>query len=112
LVDADLCRCRTTNVYDEGVVRETYRWDDESLARIAASGVPWRQVSYLLHETRPRVRWHIGSVLRLAGLGQDGRWLAVTLVEESEDAYLVVTARYLDSDEQETIRKMLEGGGH
>ena len=89
---------------------ESYRFDDGTYANLGAAGVDWRDVIHVLNDARPRVRQHFGSVLRVAAAGRDGRWLAVALIEEDDDQYLVVGARHLDDDEAEATRKMIEGG--
>lgn len=89
---------------------EVYRFDDASYTTLGAAGVAWQDVIHVLNDARPRVRQHIGAVLRVAAAGRDGRWLAVALIEEDDDHYLVVGARHLDPDEAEATRKMIEGG--
>lgn len=91
-------------------MRESYRWDEHSYAALTAAGVDWRAAISVLYDSRPRVRWHLGAVLRIAAPAPDGLWLAVTCIEESDDEYLVVTARYLDDDERDAVQKMIEGG--
>jgi hypothetical protein len=59
---------------------------------------------------RPRLRQHIGAVLRIAAQASDGRWIAVALIEEDDDEYLVVSARELDTAEQQAVQHMIEGG--
>lgn len=49
-------------------------------------------------------------MLRVAAQAGDGRWIAVALVEEENDEYLVVSARELDADEVAAVEKMIEGG--
>jgi hypothetical protein len=60
--------------------------------------------------TRPQVRHHIGSVLRIAAQADNGTWLAVALIEEEGDEYLVVSARELDQAEVAAVKTMIEGG--
>lgn len=66
---------------------------------------------YTLHDSRPKVRRHkhIGAVLNVAARDRQGFWLAVALIERDDNDYLVVGARYLDSDEVATVTKMLGG---
>lgn len=59
---------------------------------------------------RPRYRQHIGAVLRVAAADRHGRWIAVALIEEGDDQYLIVAARELDELEQTAVRRLLEGG--
>ncbi|MEV5823052.1 hypothetical protein AB0L22_28225 [Micromonospora haikouensis] len=59
---------------------------------------------------RPRIRQHLGAVLRIAAPTADGQWIAVALVEDGDDEYLVVGARQLDPAEVDVVTKMLEGG--
>lgn len=87
-----------------------YEWDDDSLANLQAAGVDWRDALHVLYHARPRVRSHLGAVLRLVAPARDGRYLAVALIEVGDDRYRVVSARWLDEDEQQAVRKMLEGG--
>jgi hypothetical protein len=91
-------------------VDEVYRFDDDSYAHLGAAGIAWQDVIHVLNHARPRIRQHVGAVLRVAAVGRDGRWLAVALIEEDDDHYLVVGARHLDGDEAEATRKMIEGG--
>jgi hypothetical protein len=62
-----------------------------------------------LHDSRPKIRRHIGSVLNIAARDRQGSWIAVALLESADDEYLVVSARPLDSDEVTTVTGMLEG---
>ncbi|HEX5142509.1 MAG TPA: hypothetical protein VFW21_01430 [Mycobacterium sp.] len=55
------------------------------------------------------MRRHIGAVLQVAGQDQDGRWLAVASIEQEDDTYQVVGARWLDDDEVNSVSKMLRG---
>lgn len=47
-------------------------------------------------------------MLRVAGRDESGRLLAVALVEESDDHYLVLAARELHGDEAATIARLIE----
>lgn len=89
---------------------EAYRFDDTSYTTLGAAGIDWRDVIHVLNHARPRVRQHIGSVLRIAAPSRAGTWLAVVLIEEEDDTYLVVGARHLDDGEVETTQKMIERG--
>lgn len=73
-------------------------------------GVRWQAVTHVLRYAHPRVRHHIGALLRIAGYDRDGGLLAVTLIEEADDQYLVVSARYLEGAEREAVDKLLSGG--
>lgn len=56
------------------------------------------------------VRRHISAVLQVAGLADDGRWIAVALIEEEpDDQYLVVGARVLTDPEIRAVQAMIEG---
>jgi hypothetical protein len=88
---------------------ETYRFDERSYDALAAAGIGW-QVALEALRVRPRLRQHIGAVLRIAAQVNDGRWIAVALIEEGDDEYLVVSARELDTDEWRAVRLMIEGG--
>lgn len=96
-----------------GGVEDNYRWDEESYDRIAASGIPWQAVSAALR-THPRIRRHIGGDLTIAAPVPDWVtdklvWIAVELIEEDDDQYLVYDARELDVDEINACQKMIEG---
>ncbi|WP_203961257.1 hypothetical protein [Actinocatenispora thailandica] len=92
------------------VVDETYRFDDESYRHLGAAGVGWQSALDVLH-ARPRLRQHLGGVLRVAAADRDGRWLTVALVEEGDDGYLVVSARDLSDAERATVRRLIGEGG-
>jgi hypothetical protein len=87
-------------------VDETYRFDERSYDALDAAGVGWQAALQVLRAPR-RVRQHIGSVLRVAAATRDGRWVAVALVEEEPDQYLVVSARELDGDEARQVAGVL-----
>jgi hypothetical protein len=89
---------------------ETYRFDEAAYDTLGRAGVGWQSVLDVLH-ARPRLRQHIGSVLRIAAPDRTGRWLGVVLIEEDDDTYLVVAARELDNAERDTVQELLEGGG-
>jgi len=65
-------------------VEERYRFDDRSYDTLAAAGIRWQDVLYVLR-TSPRVRHHIGAVLRIAAQTADGRWLAVACIEDDDE---------------------------
>lgn len=92
------------------VVEESYRFNDASYQALARAEVPWPDAIHILRHARPRVRHHIGAVLRLAAPTTGGRWLAIACIEETDDTYLVVGARWLDDAEAEHLRKTIEGG--
>ena len=77
---------------------------------LAAADVDWRDALHVLYHSRPRVRSHIGAVLRIIAPARDGRLLAVVLVELADDRYRVVSGRWLDDAEHQAVRKMLKGG--
>jgi hypothetical protein len=97
-----------TVVYSAGVVEETYRFDEAAYDAVSRAGIGWQSVLDVLR-ARPRVRQYIGAVLRVAAQDRHGRWVAVALIEEDDNAYLVVSARELDADEQVAVSKMLGG---
>ena len=94
-----------TLVYVQSV-DETYRFDERSYDALDAAGVGWRAALQVLRAPR-RVRQHLGAVLRVAAVTGDGRWVAVALVEEEPDQYLVVSARELDGDEARLVGELL-----
>jgi hypothetical protein len=91
------------------LVEETYEFDDRSYTALAAAGIAWQDVIYTLYDSRPKIRRHIGAVLNVAARDRQGHWLGVALIERDDNDYLVVGARYLDSDEVATVTKMLGG---
>lgn len=100
-----------TIVYTQEV-NETYDFDDDSYRRIAAAGVDWRDVLFVLHDSAPIVRRHLGSIMTIAGRDRTNtleRWLAVSMVELDDDHYLVAGARYLDAKETASIIRMMKG---
>jgi hypothetical protein len=92
------------------VVDERYVWDERSYDAVAGAGLGWQLVQQILR-TRPRIRNHIGAVLRVVAQADDGQWIAVVLIEERDDEYLVVSARRLEPDEAAAARQMIERGG-
>jgi hypothetical protein len=97
-----------TIVYSRGV-DERYRFDERSYEALAAAGIRWQDVLDIL-QTRPRIRQHIGALLRIAAQTSDGRWFAVICIEDDDDdEYLVVSARALDETEIPAVRAMIEG---
>jgi hypothetical protein len=90
-------------------VDEVYRFDERTYEALRAAGIDWLTVLQVLR-ARPRVRQHIGAVLRIAARSAEGQWIAVALIEESDDEYLVVSARRLDVGEVEAVTRMIEGG--
>jgi hypothetical protein len=93
-------------------VEENYEFDDDSYTALGAAGVAWPDAVFVLRQSRPLVRRHIGAVLNVAGRDRQGRWLAVALVEldpRRDDRYTVAGARYLDDAEVVSIERMLKG---
>ncbi|MFI7438216.1 hypothetical protein [Micromonospora haikouensis] len=88
---------------------EVYRFDDASYTTLGAAGISWQSVLQVLR-ARPRIRQHLGAVLRIAAPTAGGQWIAVALVEDGDDEYLVVGARQLEPAEIDVVTKMLEGG--
>jgi hypothetical protein len=89
-------------------VGDSYRFDEHSYDALAQAGVAWQTVLYVLR-TSPRLRHHIGAVLRIAAQAADGRWIGVALIEEADDEYLVVSARELSPSEVAAVLRMIEG---
>lgn len=87
---------------------DTFRFDERSYDALAAAGIRWQDVLEVVR-ARPRVRHHIGAVLRIAAQASDGTWLAVAAIEEDDDEYLIVGARELDEAEVASVRAMIEG---
>jgi hypothetical protein len=90
-------------------VGESFRFDERSYDTLAAAEIRWQDALEVLR-AHPRVRHHIGAVLRIAAQTSTGVWLAVACVEEDDDEYLVVGARQLDDAEVAAVRAMIEGG--
>ncbi len=88
---------------------EYYVWDEASYDAVTAAGIDWRLVQLILR-TRPRIRTHIGAVLRVVAQTPDGRWIIVSLIEQDDDTYLVVAARELTAEESTAAQRMIEGG--
>jgi hypothetical protein len=86
-----------------------YRFDDCAYAALGQAGVAWQSVTDVLY-AHPQLLQHVGEVLRIAAADRHGQWLAVVLIEEGDEEYLVVSARRLDTAEVRTITGMLEGG--
>ena len=89
-------------------MEESFRFDERSYDALAAAGIRWQDVLEVLR-ARPRVRHHIGAVLRIAAQTRAGAWLAVAAVEEDDDEYLIVGARELDEAEVAAVRAMIQG---
>ena len=93
-------------------MEETYEFNDESYIALGAAGAAWQDAMFVLRQSRPAVRRHIGAVLNVAARDRQGRWLAVALIEldpTRDDHYAVAGARYLDDTEVVSIMRMLEG---
>lgn len=95
------------------LVEENYEFNDESYTALGAAGVAWQDAVFVLRQSRPVVRRHIGAVLNVAGRDRQARWLAVALIEldpqRDDERYTVVGARYLDDAEVASIERMLKG---
>ncbi|KAB1943178.1 hypothetical protein F8271_10440 [Micromonospora sp. ALFpr18c] len=87
------------------------RFGYESYEALDRAGVRWQEALHVLNVARPRLVRHVGAVLHVVGAVPDGRLLAVSLIEETDDAYVVVGARWLDEDEAEPVRKLMERDG-
>lgn len=83
---------------------EAYTFTLASYDRLAAAAIDPLAVRHVL--SHPVVRRHIGAVLTVAGRDHGGTWLSVALIEQADDQYEVVGARYLDADEIATIRRI------
>ncbi len=93
-------------------MEENYEFSDDSYTALGAAGVAWQDAVFVLRQSWPVVRRHIGVVLNVAGRDRQGRWLAVALIEidpERDDQYTVAGARYLDESEVASIMRMLKG---
>ncbi|MEU1969379.1 hypothetical protein ABZ541_28975 [Micromonospora sediminicola] len=88
---------------------DEYRWTDDFYDSLHDAGVDWRDVLHIL-AVHPRIRHHLGAVLRIAAPARNGDWLAVSAIEEHDNTYTLVRARWLDPDETQAARKMLQGG--
>lgn len=89
-----------------GVPHDKFLFTALSAERLMLAGIAQIDVSVAL-ESRPRVRRHIGSSLQAFGRDRDGEWLAVALVEENDDEYVVTGARYLEPDEVAAIERYI-----
>jgi hypothetical protein len=89
---------------------EEYRFDEAAFDELGRAGIGWQSVIEVLHAPGKQVRAHIGAVLRIAGRDRAGRLLAVALVEEDDDRYLVVAARELSGFEAKLIARLIGGG--
>jgi hypothetical protein len=49
--------------------------------------------------------------MHVVGAVPDGRLLAVALIEETDDEYVVVGARWLDENEAQPLRRLRRGAG-
>jgi hypothetical protein len=91
---------------------EPFRFGDSSYEALGLAGVEWLDALHVLTEARPRMVRRIGdgTLVQVAAVMSDGRMLSVTLVEDPDEEYLVVDARWLDEDEAEPLRTWLERG--
>jgi hypothetical protein len=99
-------------VYTSSTLRRMeahYRFDENSYSALGRAGIGWQVAQQILGAAR-KVRRHIGAVLHIAARAEDGRWIVVALIEETDDAYLVVSARELEADEARTVARLVEGG--
>ncbi|HEX2143144.1 MAG TPA: hypothetical protein VHG10_01425 [Glycomyces sp.] len=91
-------------------MEERYRFDEASYDAIAAAGLHWTDVQDVLHG-KPRVREHIGAVLRIGAEDRHHRWIAVSLIEDEVDnEFLVVSARLMDAAEIAWIERIFREG--
>jgi hypothetical protein len=105
-------RALPTIVYDRLRFRamedEEYRFDESAYDALGYASISWQSVLDVLHTSGRTVRAHIGSVLRIAGRDRTGRLLAVALIEEDDDRYLVVAARELHENEAAMIARLID----
>lgn len=102
---------RKRGVYTR-LVEENHEFNDDSYAALTAAAVAWQDAVFVLRQSRPVVRRHVGAVLNVAGRDRQGHWLAVALIEldtQRDDRYTVAGARYLDDAEIASIERMLKG---
>lgn len=85
-----------------------YRFDEAAYDSLGRAGITWQSVLEVLHTSGRTVRMHVGAVLRVAGRDRTGRLLAVALIEESDDHYLVLAAREPHGDEAAMIARLIE----
>jgi len=71
---------RIRNVY-AWLVEENNEFNDDCYTALAVAGVAWQDAVFVLRQSRPVVRRHIGAVLNVAGRDRQGRWLAVASIE-------------------------------
>lgn len=91
--------------YAGGVPEETYIFTERTYERLADAGIGPLSVTDVLYG-QPLVRRHIGSSLQVAGYDRRGTWIAVALIEEDDDEYTVISARYPDDAEIEAIARI------
>ncbi len=87
-----------------------YRFAHQTLARLSANGVAWQAALWVLGVAHPVVREVIGvSLLRVTGADDRGHLLMVVLQEraDEDDAYDILSARYLDDEEAADARRLL-----
>ena len=68
---------------------------------------PDHYVNRLLH-AHGVVRRHTEPALQIAGQDRRGDWLVVALIEDSDDVYIVASARYLDDEEVDTVSGVIQ----
>lgn len=83
-----------------------FRWDEHSYERIATAGIRWQDAIHILFHADRRVWYPTGGVLRVAGETPSGEWIAITLIEEGNDEYLIVAGRVLDDSEVTQLRSL------
>lgn len=85
-----------------------YLFDEESYANLAAVGIGWPDVVYVLRTGWPRLtRWR-GGLLQIAAPDPAGNWMVVYLDARDEMRFWVRRARHVDGDEAENIREVLK----
>jgi hypothetical protein len=99
-----------TYVY-AGVVPLPYRFTAETLDRLARNRVSWQSVLFVLDVAHPQLREWIGAtLLRVIAADQAGDLLMVTMLEQDDAVFDILTARYLDADESAAASTALQEG--
>ncbi|MFI5492404.1 hypothetical protein [Actinoplanes sp. NPDC051859] len=84
---------------------EAYIFTDETYDNLLTARMSPLSVMEVLH-AHGVVRRHTEPALQIAGQDRKGDWLVVALIEDSDDVYIVVSARYLDVEEVEAIARI------
>jgi hypothetical protein len=84
---------------------EAFEFTERTYENLAAAQVAPLAVLDVLYG-RQWFRRHIGAAFQVAGVDRSGHWLGVALIETHDDHYLVTSARYLDTDEIATMKRI------